>query len=271
MSVLENTLSAEPILGHRLHGRGEDKVLVLHDWMGDAANFEPLLPYLDPEIFTLAFVDLRGYGLSRDIAGLYTAEEVAADAFRLADSLGWKRFHVVGHSMCGMVVQRMALDDWNVSSGRLKSVIAITPVSAGGYPADLATKDFLWSLIGERELSQQGFSLLTGQRLSGRWETVKTDRHLATASTAALKGYFQMWLETDFSAEARSASIQTPMLVIGGRQDLPGFQEEHLRSTFGAWYPHIEFEFITDAGHYPMQETPVYLASLLERFITKHA
>lgn len=100
---------------------------------------------------------------------------------------------------------------------------------------------------------------------------MKTDRHLATASTDALKGYFKMWLETDFSEEARRASIQTPMLVIGGRQDLPGFQEEHLRSTFGSWYPNAEIEFITDAGHYPMQETPVYLATLLERFITKHA
>jgi pimeloyl-ACP methyl ester carboxylesterase len=165
----------------------------------------------------------------------------------------------------------MALDDWSSSSGRLKSVVAITPVSAGGYPADLVTKDFLWSLIGERELSQQGFSLLTGQRLSARWEAVKTDRHLATASTEALKGYFQMWLETDFSDEARLASIETPILVIGGRQDLPGFQEDHLRSTFGRWYPRVEFEFITDAGHYPMQETPVYLATLVERFITKHA
>lgn len=43
--------------------------------------------------------------------------------------------------------------------------------------------------------------------------------------------------------------------------------QEHLRKTFGAWYPKAQFSFITDAGHYPMHETPVYLASLIEAFL----
>jgi pimeloyl-ACP methyl ester carboxylesterase len=270
MSALGGTAAEGPLLGHRLHGHGEEGVLVLHDWMGDAANYEPMLPYLDPALATWAFADLRGYGDSRAFAGRFTVEEAASDAFRLAEALGWRRFHLVGHSMTGMVVQRMAIDDGKAGAKRLKSVVAITPVSAGGYPADAGTKEFLWSLIGESELSKQGFSLLTGQRLSERWATVKTDRHLATASAEALRGYFRMWLETDFSDEARKAALPTPMLVIGGRQDLPGFQEEHLRGTFGSWYPNVELQFVTDAGHYPMQETPVYLAALLERFLTKH-
>jgi pimeloyl-ACP methyl ester carboxylesterase len=80
-----------------------------------------------------------------------------------------------------------------------------------------------------------------------------------------------MWLKTDFSEEVRLNAVGTPLLVIGGRQDLPGFQEEHLRHTFGAWYPQVDFSFITDSGHYPMHETPVYLASLLERFLDAHS
>jgi pimeloyl-ACP methyl ester carboxylesterase len=113
---------------------------------------------------------------------------VAADAFRLADHLGWDRFHVIGHSMTGMVVQRMALDDWTSRARRLKSVIAITPVGADGYPADAATKQFLWDLIGERTLSEHGFSLLTGERLSPSWCRAKTTRHLQTSLPEALAG-----------------------------------------------------------------------------------
>jgi pimeloyl-ACP methyl ester carboxylesterase len=79
-----------------------------------------------------------------------------------------------------------------------------------------------------------------------------------------------MWLETDFSKEVRGAKVGTPVLVIGGRQDLPGFQEEHLRKTLGTWFENSEFTFITDAGHFPMDETPVYLASILERFLDTH-
>lgn len=259
-----------PILGHSVYGQGEEKVMVFHDWMGDAANYEPLIPYLDPVSYTYVFADIRGYGKSRHLAGAYSAEEVAADAFRLANTLGWKRFHVIGHSMTGMAVQRMAVDDRISGAKRLKSVIAITPVSADGYPADEGTKKFLWDLIGNRNLSEQGFFALTGQRLSPAWGRVKTNRHFQTSTEDALKGYYRMWLETDFSAEARKAKVDTPFLVIGGRQDLPGFQEPHLRKTLGVLYPNVEFTFITDAGHYPMHETPVYLASLIEKYLAAH-
>ncbi|KAF0172918.1 MAG: alpha/beta hydrolase [Limisphaerales bacterium] len=256
-----------PILGHGHFGHGAEKVLVFHDWMGDAANYEPLLPYLDPNAFTYVFADVRGYGKSRHLTGDYSAGEVAADGFRLADKLGWQHFHLIGHSMTGMAVQRMALDDWTSGARRLKRVVAITPVAANGYPADEGTKQFLWNLIHERNLSEQGFSLLTGQRLSPTWSRFKTNRHFQTSTEEALKGYYRMWLESDFSQEVRQAGVGTPFQVIGGRQDLPGFQEEHLRKTFGAWYASVQFAFITDAGHYPMHETPVYLASLIEQFL----
>lgn len=238
--------------------------------MGTAASYDPLIPYLNLDLYTYAFADLRGYGTSRHFLGTYTVDEVAADAFYLADSLGWTDFHVVGHSMSGMVVQRMAVDDWISSRKRLKSLVAITPVSADGYPADEGTKKFLWDLIHQRELTEQGFFMLTGQRLLPAWGRVKTNRHLQTSTEEAVKGYYRMWLETDFSEEVRSAKVGTPLLLIGGRQDLPGFQEEHLRKTLGAWFPNVELTFITDAGHFPMDETSVYLASLIERFLDAH-
>ena len=34
-----------------------------------------------------------------------------------------------------------------------------------------------------------------------------------------------------------------------------------------ARYPNVSLEFITDCGHYPMHETPVYLATLLQKFV----
>lgn len=264
------TNQSAPVLGHSVYGQGHEKVLVLHDWMGDAANYDALIPHLDPVMYTYVFADVRGYGRSRHLTGEFSVGEVATDVFRLADHLGWSQFHVVGHSMTGMVVQRMALHDHSATEPRLKSVVAITPVAADGYPADEPTKAFLWNLIGDRSLSEEGFSLLTGQRLSPSWARMKTDRHLRTSTPEALQGYYRMWLETDFSAAVREAGITIPMLVIGGRQDLPGFQEEHLRKTFGAWYAGAEFAFVTDAGHYPMHEAPIYLATLIERFLGAH-
>lgn len=261
---------SDPVLGYRSYGEGGEKVIVLHDWMGDSANYDPIVPYLDPVIYTYLFADIRGYGKSRDLTGEYSVAEVAADVMHLADSLSWNKFHVIGHSMTGMVVQRIAVDDWLTGSPRLKSIVAITPVSAGGYPADEPTRQFLWDLIHKRDLSEVGFHLLTGQRLLPAWSKNKTERHLQTSTPEALKGYYRMWLENDFSEDVRRAQVGTPMLVIGGRQDLAGFNEEHLMRTFGTWYPNASFTFISEAGHYPMQETPVYLASLVQSFIATH-
>ena len=39
-------------LGYARHGHGPVPVLVLHDWLGDHANYEALLPWLDGQAFT---------------------------------------------------------------------------------------------------------------------------------------------------------------------------------------------------------------------------
>jgi 3-oxoadipate enol-lactonase len=98
-----------PILGHKLLGSGPEKVLVMHNWVATHRSFEPVWPMLDGNRFTDAFMDHR-YGLSRQIAGEYTASEAAGDGLHVAGAFGWQRFHVIGHSMSGMVARRLALD-----------------------------------------------------------------------------------------------------------------------------------------------------------------
>jgi pimeloyl-ACP methyl ester carboxylesterase len=54
---------------HRTIGRGPTKVLVIHGWFWDHRVFTPLFDALDGDRFTYAFVDIRGYGHSKDVAG----------------------------------------------------------------------------------------------------------------------------------------------------------------------------------------------------------
>jgi pimeloyl-ACP methyl ester carboxylesterase len=53
-------------------------MLALHDWMGDAANYDAMIPLLDPTAYMYVFADLRGYGRSRYVSGDFSAAEVAA-------------------------------------------------------------------------------------------------------------------------------------------------------------------------------------------------
>jgi len=262
--------STDEPLGHVLYGAGPERVIVLHNWTGSSATYRAWLPHLDIEQFTYAFADLRGYGASQDLGGPYTTGQAAADVFALADALGWDRFHLVGHSFSGKVVQRAALDDaqWPEADRRIRSVTAITPISAEGYPATEEDRQFFNAIPGNMEVTTNAFTALTGGRLSAQWAQTMAKRNLQTARPEAMQAYLeQIILGDDFSAEAAEADLPTPMLVVAGRHDLPGVSEAHLRDTFGARYPEAEVVTIESAGHYPMIETPAFLASLVQGFL----
>lgn len=116
------------VLGHKLIGKGRQRVFLYNDWLADCTSWEPTLPYLDTEKFTYCLTDLRGYGRSIELKGKYDEQEAASDTVALADHLGWHKFHLVGFSMTGMVVERLAVD----VPERISSVVAIGPVSAAG-------------------------------------------------------------------------------------------------------------------------------------------
>jgi pimeloyl-ACP methyl ester carboxylesterase len=90
-------------------GRGDHHVIALHGWFGSALGWGSLTDYLNTAQFGYVFPDLRGYGSRRDEAGEFTMAEAAADAIALADSLGWDRFSLVGHSMSGVAIQHVLL------------------------------------------------------------------------------------------------------------------------------------------------------------------
>jgi pimeloyl-ACP methyl ester carboxylesterase len=111
-----------------VHGRGPVRAVVIHGWFYDWRIFESMLPALDPEVFSLAFMDCRGYGSSRAMSGTFDVDTMAADAVELASHLAWERFAVVGHSMGGKAALRAAAS----APHRVTRILALTPVWAGG-------------------------------------------------------------------------------------------------------------------------------------------
>ena len=56
------------------------------------------------------------------------------------------------------------------------------------------------------------------------------------------------------------------MQVIVGAHD-PALSADVMKSTYLAWYPNARMEVMENAGHYPMHETPVALATSIEKFL----
>ncbi len=253
--------------GYKLFGTGKEKVLVLHNWFCDSSSYDPLLPYLDTEKFTYLLMDLRGYGSSKELAGEYSVREASRDAIALVDSLSWDQFHIVGHSMSGMIAQKIAVDN----SSRVKSVVAITPVPASGSPKPAELMDFLEkAALDNDDNAALCMHLLTGRRLSDcAVKKMVTDWRSCSKAEARTQ-YLHMFSNTDFSDEVNG--LQTPMLVIYGEYDFEGRgAEEAIGSTFLKWYPNAQMECCEGAGHFPTQETPIYLAGRIENFISGHS
>ena len=61
-----------------------------------------------------------------------------------------------------------------------------------------------------------------------------------------------------------------PIKVIIGVHD-QALTEEAMQATYLAWYPNAELEIMANAGHYPMNETPVALATSIEAFLRRDA
>jgi pimeloyl-ACP methyl ester carboxylesterase len=84
-------------------------VLFLHGFTDSSYSFSPVLPLLPASI--RAFVhDQRGHGDSDRPARGYSMSDFADDAVALLDCVGVRRATVVGHSMGGLVAQRVAVD-----------------------------------------------------------------------------------------------------------------------------------------------------------------
>ena len=248
---------------HRV-GHGPHAVIVLHGWFGDAHAFAPMETALDGGAFSYVFMDSRGYGGMRGAAGNYSMEEVARDALALADALGFATFSVVGHSMGGMALERLAL----LAPLRVRKLVAVAPVPSCGVSMDAAARALFLDASGNVQARRAIIDRSTGGRLPASWLDWKAQYSWESADPAAFARYFLAWSGTDFSEEIKAARVDLPLLALVGEHD-PRFDAALMRRTYLAWYPKARLEVLANAGHYPMNETPLALAASIEAFLTE--
>jgi len=251
-------------IGHTTYGSGSEGVIVLHGWFSCHTVFGPMLPYLDTDTFTYAFMDYRGYGKSKEMPGNHTMQEIARDAAALADHLGWDRFHVIGHSMGGMALLRLAVNH----PDRVKSGVALCPVPACGVPLDADGQALFDGAPENDDNRRMILDFTTGNRLSRHWLDLHVRRSRESTTLDAYTDYLTAWTKTDFAEESKG--LDTPLLVCPGEFD-QALTKEVMEQTYLKWYPNAKLHVLPNSGHYPMQEIPVYLTTTIEQFMGEHA
>ena len=245
-------------IGHYTKGHGPQKIIFLHGWLSDYSVYQPLFPFIDEDKYTAVFADYRGYGLSRARTGDYTIDEIAGDVIDLAQHLCWEKCVVVGHSMGGMVLQKVAC----LKPELIEVGIAITPVPASGLPLDDDTAAFFKQSVADEAGMAGLFNALTGDRYAQTFLDVMARETFKATTTEILLEYIKAWTGTDFSKDVKG--LKTKFFVIAGAHD-GAVGPDVMKQTYLEQLENVELEIISGAGHYPMQETPVELYTIMEK------
>ncbi len=243
-------------------GSGDHHVIALHGWFGSALGWGHLPEYLNQTQFTYVFPDLRGYGSRKSEPGEFTMSEAAADAIELADTLGWDRFSLIGHSMSGVAIQHV-LDQ---APQRVRRLVGVAPVPASGLPLGESE----WSLFSAAAASPASRAMIvnyaTGNRLTPAFIDEIVRHSVTNSDQAAFAAYLPSWARADLVARIKGNEV--PVKVITGEYD-PTQPAEFMEQAWLQVYPNSELEVMRGTGHYPMYETPVALAVSLEEFLSR--
>jgi pimeloyl-ACP methyl ester carboxylesterase len=243
-------------------GSGEHHVLALHGWFGSARGWGSLPDYLDGSAYTYGFLDLRGYGTRKDVAGSYTGAEVAADVLAAADEHGWDRFSLIGHSMGGKFAHQILLR----APGRVRALVGVSPVPAAATPMDGQARALFEGAAGEPGNRAAIVDFTTGSKQTRTFIDQVVRHSLDNSAVEAFAAYLGAWATDDFSGDVRPDAT-SPVKVIVGETDA-AISADVARQTWLRYFPNAELEVMANAGHYPMFETPVALATSIEKFLS---
>lgn len=242
-------------------GHGGRPLLLLHGFTGAKEDFADHLDALGAKGWHAVAPDLPGHGggPKPDDEQAYSFDAYVRFVLDLADSLGWRRFALLGHSMGGMVAQCLALTAperldalvlMDTTHGPLPDVdpalveLGVLLARTEGMPALLAA-----SKLHDDPLATEAFDRLCAER-PGHAEFC--DRKVLASSPAMWAAMVQAMLAQTDRLEALRA-LAVPTLVLVGEHDR-GFRTASRRMAEAI--PGARFEVIDGAGHSPQFERP---------------
>jgi pimeloyl-ACP methyl ester carboxylesterase len=203
--------------------------------------------------YTVIWIDNRGIGQSALTTGELTIEDMAADTLAVADAEGLRQFHLVGHSMGGLIAQQIAL----IARPRVHSLALLCTFLKGTQATTMSWPMLaigIRSRVGTRRMRRHAFV-----------EMVMTPDYLASVDRDALceglKGLFgrdladqpsivmqQLRAMRKFDVSSRLARLLgIPTLVLSAEHDL--IARPAYGRALAAAIPDSRFIEFAGAGH----------------------
>jgi pimeloyl-ACP methyl ester carboxylesterase len=245
-------------------------LLLVHGFGGAKEDFADHIPRLARDHTVVAF-DHRGHGESdkpADVAA-YSLERLRADTMQVADSAGLDTFRLLGHSMGGMVVRRLAVR----SPDRVEALVMMdtSPGPIPGFDPELMEiaaahalehgKDALRELLDmAKTLNTPAYERCLEERPGYAEFEAKKWNDLSEVMWAVMVR--ELANQTDDLDAMRT--LTRPVLVIVGEQDRPFVGVS--RKMAGA-IPNASLVIVPNAGHSPQFENAAVWIDALTRFL----
>ena len=234
-------------------------LVFVHGFMGGSEQW-----YLQRELGNnrdLICLDFPGFGKNAHLPAIDKIEDFADWALQELTRQGIKNFHLLGHSMGGMIVQSMV----NKSPERVKNLILYATGFTGLFPGRFETME-----TSMKRAVKDG-AIDTARRISATWflEYDKAEHYQPCANiatmcslSAILAGLKAMSI---WSGEGSLAHINAPTLVIAGSKD----RTYPWAQISGLWQniPNCDLAFLPDCAHAIHMEKPHLFNSIIDDFL----
>ena len=248
-------------LHYELAGEGPP-VLLIQGVGVEGSGWRPQIADLAGRHQCLSY-DNRGIGRSQPAAGRLSIEQFAADAVALMDAAGWKKAHIVGHSMGGLIAQQIAL----TARERVRSLALLCTFARGRNVTGLSWEMLVAGLrtrVGPRAWRRKAFLRMVEAPETEASRMAELFGHdLADQPPIVMKHLSAM---SAYDAAGRLKELAgIPVLVVSGARDRIARPE--LGRAIAAGVADAGYEEFATAGHaLPITHTARLNALLLDHF-----
>jgi pimeloyl-ACP methyl ester carboxylesterase len=265
-------------LYYESHGQGEPLVLLPSTAFGADCWHLEQVPALAKTLRVIV-LDVRGVGRSTHAQGVYTVEQMAADAVALLDHLDVSAAHVLGHSMGGRIALTMALT-W---PGRVKSLVMAASGSgiasrAGEHPVVGLSPSLMQNLIERgfeaylRHEWTETTAYFTDEFRARQPERVREFADTVWRTHARLPEYLRLVnARQAWEATHRLGDVRVPTLVVVGSADTGGSNHVLQAEVLAQRIPGAEYKVLPGQSHGFFWEQPAETNAWIAEWVQRHA
>lgn len=240
-------------------GRGEPVVLV-HGFLGSARMWASLASRL-ARSFDVVAVDLPGFGRDHASAAPASIEAFAHAVMQTLDDLEIGRFHLIGHSMGGMVAQQIALE----CGRRVRRLILYGTAGSGQLTRRFEPISNTIARMRSAGVAAPGRDIVASWFTEGEAAAGFGSCHADIAGVSLQSAVAALTAIERWNLRARLREILAATLVIGGDADRSTPPEE-LVELFSS-LPHADLCILPGCAHAAHLERPEWFESMVGRFL----